>query len=40
MQVKEIEQLLNISKDNLRYYESEGLIFPARKLYKTNAGLN
>jgi DNA-binding transcriptional MerR regulator len=31
MQVKEIEQLLNISKDNLRYYESEGLIFPARK---------
>lgn len=31
MLVKELESLLGITKDNIRYYESEGLIHPRRK---------
>lgn len=31
MQIRELESLLGIAKENIRYYESEGLISPQRK---------
>ena len=30
LNIKEVEKLTNITKQNIRYYERQGLIFPKR----------
>ena len=36
LNIKEVEKLTNITKQNIRYYERQGLIFPKRKMIIEN----